>query len=62
MKKVVLNISDSQYEKFRFEAIKERKSIPELLHDRLFYKPFDIDVEKAFDGWMENEIENILKD
>lgn len=59
MKKIVLNISDSTYEKLRFEAIKEQKSIPQLLAERVFHKPFDPEVEEAFENWMEQEIEKI---
>jgi hypothetical protein len=62
MKKIVLNISDTTYEKLRFEAIKERKSIPELVAERVFHKPFDNDVEEAFDDWMSEEIEKIVKE
>lgn len=62
MKKIVLNISDSTYEKLRFEAIKERKSIPELIQERVFYKPFDPEVEEAFENWMNQEIDKIIKE
>ncbi len=62
MKKIVLNISDSTYEKLRFEAIREKKNIPELLAERIFHKPFHPEVEEAFEDWMEKEIEKITKE
>jgi len=59
VKKIVLNISDTTYEKLRFEAIYEQKSIQDLIQDRIFYKPFNPEVQEAFDKWMESEIEKI---
>lgn len=60
MKKIVLNISDSTYEKLRFEAIREKKGIPELLAERVFHKPFHAEVEEAFEAWMTQEIDKII--
>lgn len=62
MKKIVLNISEATYEKLRFEAIREKKSIAELVSERIFYKPFHPEVEEAFEIFMENEIEKILEE
>lgn len=59
MKKIVLNISDSTYEKLRFEALLEQKSIQEVIQDRVFFKPFHQEVEEAFNAWMESEIQKI---
>jgi hypothetical protein len=59
MKKIVLNISDSTYEKLRFEALQERKDVQTLIRERLFFKPFSKEVEAAFDEWIEKEISNI---
>jgi hypothetical protein len=55
MKKIVLNISDCEYEKFRFEAIHEKKSIQDVLKDRLFTKPFDSAVIEAFEELMRDQ-------
>lgn len=60
MKKIVLNISDTDYEKFRFEAIRERKSIPDILKDRLLSKPFHKEVEIAFDHWISENLNVIM--
>lgn len=62
MKKIVINISDSTHEKLRFEAMKERKGIPELISERLLYKPFDIEVEEAFENWISEQVEKIIKE
>lgn len=61
MKKIVLNISDSTYEKLRFEALLEKKSVMEVIADRVFYKPFDPEVEEAFENWMESEVNKIIE-
>jgi hypothetical protein len=62
MKKIVLNISDFDYERFRFEAIHERKSVPDVLRERLFNKPFHEEVTEAFDQWMCDNLNEIMKD
>jgi hypothetical protein len=61
MKKIVLNISDATYEKFRFEAIKEEKSFLQVIVDRLMQKPFDEEVIEAFEAWTETEINKIIE-
>lgn len=60
MKKIVLNISDATYEKLRFEAMHEKKSVQEVIQDRIFYKPFHEDVLEAFENWMESEVDKII--
>jgi hypothetical protein len=62
MKKIVLNISDSTYEKLRFEAIREKKNIPQLIAERVFHKPFHPEVEEAFESWMESEVTKIIEE
>lgn len=61
MKKIVLNISDSTYEKLRFEAMLEKKSIQEIICERILEKPFDPKVEEAFDLWLETELNKITE-
>lgn len=60
MKKIVLNISDSTFEKLRFEALREEKGIQQIIYDRIFHKPFHDEVEKAFDDFMAEEINTII--
>lgn len=60
MKKIVLNISDSTYEKLRFEAIMEKKDIQQVIQERIFHKPFHEEVEESFECWMNQEIEKII--
>jgi sulfatase maturation enzyme AslB (radical SAM superfamily) len=60
MKKIVLNINDTTYEKLRFEAISEQKDISNLIAERIFHKPFSESVESAFENWMNKEFEKIL--
>lgn len=60
MKKIVLNISDSTYEKFCFEAIKEKKTIQQVINDRIFHKPFNTDIEEALENWLDSGINQII--
>lgn len=62
MKKIVINISDSTHEKLRFESISERKSIPDIINDRLFHKPFSAEVIESFDIWMTQNIKKMIED
>lgn len=59
MKEIKLYISDMDYEKFKLEALCERKDIPSVIRTRLFYKSFDSDIESAFEELMKQEIERI---
>lgn len=61
MKKIVLNISDTTYEKLRFEAIRDKKSIPEIIQERIFHRPFDKNVQEAFENLMQSEIYKIME-
>lgn len=62
MKKIVLNISDCEFEKLRFEALHQEKSIQDILKDRIFFKPFHEEVLEAYDKLMENDLIELLKD
>lgn len=59
MKKIVLNIPDSIYEKFRLEAIEGKKSIQDVIHDRIYAQPFSKDVENSFESWMQQQINDL---
>ena len=60
MKKIVLNISDCHFEKLRFEAIKNKKSIQDILIDRIFFKDFDEEVQESYENWLNQEFEKII--
>ena len=62
MKKIVVNISDTTFEKLRFEALIEKKDIPTLIKERIFIKPFCKEVEEAFNVWMDHEIDKMIKE
>lgn len=62
MKKLIVNISDFTYEKLRFEAMQEKKSIQEIIQQRILYKKFDDEVEEAFEYNMQKQFENLTKD
>ena len=62
MKKIVLNISESTYEKLRFEALHEKKSVQQLIEERVFHKPFHKEVEEAFSEWMDQQINIIMEE
>lgn len=59
MKKIVINISDSTYERLRFEAIGQKKSIQKILEERMLHKPFSDSIEKAMSQFIQNEIEKM---
>lgn len=60
MKKIIINISECAYDKLRFEAIEEKKSIEEILKERIFHKKFSENVEKAWNELMEEKLENFV--
>ncbi len=60
MKKLIINISESTYDKLRFESIEEKKSIEEILKERIFYKKFSENVEKAWSELMKEKIETLV--
>ena len=62
MKKVVLNISDIDYEKFKYEALWEKKSIHDVIRERIFFKPFCAEVEEAYDEWATKQLEAIMNE
>lgn len=62
MKKIVLNLSDLHIEKFRFEAIEQKKDVQQIIKERIFFKPFSDTVEQAFEIFLESSFENLTKD
>jgi hypothetical protein len=62
VKKVVLNISDVEYEKFRFEAIHKNISVADVIRARIFYLPFHEDVEIAYESWLTEQLNAIMKE
>ena len=62
MKKLVLNISDSDYEKLKFEAIFEKKDIQQLIKERIWNKEFHPEVMEAYDNYMSQELERLLNE
>jgi hypothetical protein len=62
VKKLVLNISDVTYEKLRFEAILFKKSIQDVIIDRIFEKPFAQEVNEAYDEWADEEFKALLRE
>lgn len=62
MKKIVLNLSDSVYSKFMFEAIEQKKDIKTIMSERLMTKPFSSDVEQAYEKWMNKEFGKLLNE
>lgn len=62
MKKIMLNISDLEYEKFRFEAIHQNKSPSDIIRGRIFYLPFHEEVECAYDTWLTEQLNALMKE
>lgn len=62
MKKIVVNISDIDYQKFTFEAMLEKKSIQEVIKCRIFSTPFDEEIEREFQYWLEDQLIKIMNE
>lgn len=62
MKKIVLNISDSTFEKLRFESILQKKGVSQLIEERLMEKPFSPETIEAFEKLMQTEINKIMNE
>ena len=62
MKKVILHISEVLYERLRFEAMQEEKSIPQVIYERILHKKFSDDVEQAFQENLQNEFNKLLEE
>jgi len=62
MKKIVLNLSDTTYEKLRLETIEQKKDVHTIIKDRIFHKPFSAFVEEAFEEWETKELCKLLKE
>lgn len=60
MKKLIINLADSQFEKLRFEALEQRKDFGQIIRERLFSTPFSKNVEEAFNDLMEYQINEIM--
>lgn len=60
MKKLVLNLSDCNYEKFCLEALEQNKDISTIISERILYKPFSDETEKAFDSKMKKDLDKLL--
>ena len=53
MKKLILNISDVDYERFCLEALEKRCDLQTVIKDRIFYSPFSEHVERELDKMIE---------
>ena len=62
MKRFVVRISEMDYERIRFEALLEKKSIRDILKERLFFKPFSESVHEAIGSLIEKKIHKILQE
>lgn len=62
MKQIVINISDIEYEKIRLEALEQRKQVPLLLKERLFHRSFSLEVQEAYDKWLEKNLTALMQE
>jgi hypothetical protein len=62
MKKIVLNISDTTYEKLRFEAMEQKKDVATICAERLLKEPFSSSVDTAYSSYVDSEIQKILRE
>lgn len=62
MKKIALTINDIDYEKFALESLKQKKSIQEVIKDRIFERPFDQEILQEVEKWMDHNFQSLLKE
>ena len=62
MKKIVINMSDSSYEKLKIEAMTEDKSLSQVMQERIFYKGFSDQTLREFDNWLTHKILNLIRE
>ncbi len=62
MKKIILNMSDITYLKLQYEALEEKKSINQIIGERILYKKFSEDVENAYEKNLEDELKKLFKE
>lgn len=62
MKKLIVNLSDSTFEKIRFEAIEKQKSLQEVISERLLSTPFSSEAEEAYNKLWDSEFTRLLGD
>ena len=62
MKKIVLNISENYYEKLRFEAMIQKKSITQVAVDRLLENPFSNETENAYNKFFDKSFDQMLRE
>lgn len=51
-------MSDVIFEKLRFEAIHKKKSVTDVIKDRILMQPFEKEVEEAYDEFVMSEFKN----
>jgi hypothetical protein len=61
MKKLVINISETTYEKLRLQSMHEKKSIVDVIVERIFEKPFHSDVEDAYGNLLNIQYQDLGK-
>ncbi len=57
-----VNVSETLYEKIRFEALEQCKSVQDIIKERIFYKPFSDDVEAAYDALVNEKYEAFINE
>ena len=62
MKKIVISISDFQYEKFRLEAIELEKDVGSVIQERIMERPFSKEILDSLDKWMFESINAIANE
>lgn len=62
MRRLILRISDFDFERIRFEALLEKKSIREILMKRIFSNPFCEEVEEALDSLIQENFHKLCQE
>ena len=60
MKKLILNISDIDFERLCFEAIEKKCNLGTIIKERIFYQPFSESVENEIDRVINESINQVF--
>ena len=55
-------MNDCTYEKLRFEALKEKKDVSQIISERILYKEFSEDVEQAFSEFCDEKFTKLMEE
>lgn len=62
MKRIVIRLSDFDFERIRFEALEKKKSIREIVLERILSNPFSEEVQEALEKLIDIEFKKFCNE